>query len=59
MASGHSSVSTMHADSVDTLIKRLETPPIELSPSLLNTLDCVAIMTHTLGGNRKQENSGK
>ncbi|MEK6936348.1 MAG: ATPase, T2SS/T4P/T4SS family, partial [Nanoarchaeota archaeon] len=26
MASGHSSISTMHADSVDTLIKRLETP---------------------------------
>jgi flagellar protein FlaI len=48
MASGHSSISTMHADSVDTLVKRLETPPIELSPSLLNTLDCVAIMTHTL-----------
>jgi flagellar protein FlaI len=46
MASGHSSVSTMHADSVETLIKRLETPPIELSPSLLNTLDCVIIMTH-------------
>jgi len=48
MASGHSSISTMHADSVDTLIKRLETPPIELSPSLMNTLDCVAIMTHVL-----------
>lgn len=46
MASGHSSISTMHADSVDTLIKRLETPPIELSPTLLNVLDCVAIMTH-------------
>jgi archaeal flagellar protein FlaI len=46
MASGHSSISTMHADSLDTMIKRLETPPIELSPTLLNTLDCVAIMTH-------------
>ena len=46
MASGHSSISTMHADSVDTLIKRLETPPIELSPTLLNVLDCVCIMTH-------------
>ena len=53
MASGHSSISTMHADSVDTLVKRLETPPIELSPTLLNTLDCVAIMTHTMGA--KQE----
>ncbi|MDP2925747.1 MAG: type II/IV secretion system ATPase subunit [Nanoarchaeota archaeon] len=53
MASGHSSISTMHADSVDTLTKRLSTPPIELSPSLLNTLDCVAIMTHAIVG--KQE----
>ena len=48
MASGHSSISTMHADSVDTLVKRLETPPIELSPTLMNTLDCVAIMTHAV-----------
>jgi len=48
MASGHSSISTMHADSVDTLIKRLETPPIELSPTLVNVLDCVCIMTHAI-----------
>jgi len=48
MASGHSSMSTIHADSVDTVIKRLETPPIELSPTLLNVLDCVCIMTHAI-----------
>jgi archaeal flagellar protein FlaI len=48
MASGHASISTMHADSVDTVIKRLETPPIELSPTLVNTLDIVAIMTHAV-----------
>ncbi|MFH1607848.1 MAG: type II/IV secretion system ATPase subunit [archaeon] len=48
MASGHSSISTMHADSVDTVIKRLETPPIELSPTLVNILDCVGIMTHAI-----------
>jgi len=48
MASGHSSISTMHADSVNTLIKRLETPPIELSPTLLTTLDCVVVMTHAI-----------
>jgi flagellar protein FlaI len=48
MASGHSSLSTIHADSVDTLIKRLETPPINLSPTLINTIDAVAIMTHAL-----------
>jgi flagellar protein FlaI len=50
MASGHSSLSTMHADSVDTLIRRLQTPPIELSPTLVNSLDCVAIATHAIVG---------
>jgi archaeal flagellar protein FlaI len=48
MASGHSSIGTVHADSVDTVIKRLESPPIELSPTLLNVLDCVCIMTHAI-----------
>ncbi len=48
MASGHASISTMHADSVDTVIKRLETPPIELSPTLVNTLDVVGIMAHAI-----------
>ena len=48
MASGHSSISTIHAESVDTVIKRLQTPPIELSPTLLNVLDSICIMTHTI-----------
>jgi len=53
MASGHSSISTIHAESVDTVIKRLETPPMELSPTLLNVLDGVCIMTHAV--TNKQE----
>ncbi|MBX4211890.1 type II/IV secretion system ATPase subunit [Candidatus Pacearchaeota archaeon] len=53
MASGHASLSTMHADSVDTLIRRLQTPPINLSPTLVNSLDCVAIATHAVS--RQQE----
>jgi len=48
MASGHSSIGTIHADSVSTLIKRLQTPPIELSPTLINILDAVAIMSHAI-----------
>jgi len=48
MASGHSSLSTIHADSVDTLIRRLQTPPISLPPTLINSLDCVAIATRTV-----------
>lgn len=53
MASGHSSISTIHADSVETVIKRLETPPIELSPTLLNVLDSVCIMTHAIVKNQE------
>jgi archaeal flagellar protein FlaI len=48
MASGHSSISTIHADSVDTVIRRLSTPPIELSPTLINTLDVCAIQRHVI-----------
>lgn len=48
MASGHPSIGTIHADSIDTVIKRLESPPIELSPTLLNILDCVCVMGHAI-----------
>ncbi|MFH1064213.1 MAG: type II/IV secretion system ATPase subunit [Candidatus Woesearchaeota archaeon] len=46
MASGHPSFSTFHAASVDTVVKRLETPPINLSPSLVEALDVVCICIH-------------
>lgn len=46
MSSGHPSISTFHAGSVDTLIKRLTTPPIDLSPTLIESLDVIAIMVH-------------
>ncbi len=46
MASGHPSMSTMHAGSVDDVMKRLRTEPINLSPGLLETLDIVIIMVH-------------
>ncbi len=53
MASGHSSISTIHAESIDTVIKRLETPPINLSPTLMNVLDCICIMTHAIVNKQK------
>jgi len=46
MSSGHPCMSTFHAGSVDTVIKRLTTPPIELSPSLVESLNAIAIMIH-------------
>ena len=53
MASGHPSLSSIHADSVDTVIKRLQTPPISLSPTLVNTLDVVAVMAHAIAGKKE------
>jgi len=46
-ASGHPCVSTMHAESVGTMIKRLETPPISLSASLVESLNIVCVMIQT------------
>ena len=47
MASGHTSFSTFHANSVDAVVKRLTSPPIELSPTLVESLNVVTIMAHT------------
>jgi len=46
MSSGHPSLSTFHAGSVETMIKRLTTAPINLSPTLLESLDVIIIMAH-------------
>lgn len=46
MASGHSSFGTFHASSPESLVRRLTTPPINLSSSLVETMDIVAIAIH-------------
>tara|TARA_Y100000310_G_scaffold337122_1_gene423358 strand:- start:565 stop:2145 length:1581 start_codon:yes stop_codon:yes gene_type:complete len=46
-ASGHPTLSTMHAEDVETMIRRLETPPINLPATLVETLDAVCVMTQT------------
>ncbi len=46
IASGHASMGTMHAASVSDVIKRLSTPPIELSPYLIETLDAIVIIAN-------------
>ncbi len=45
--SGHPGMATMHAEDVGTLIKRLETEPINLSGSLIETLAAVIVMSQT------------
>ena len=48
MASGHPSFGTIHGGSVDDIIKRMQTPPISLSPSLLETLDIVVVLSRAV-----------
>jgi len=43
MATGHTTFSTMHAESVSAMVHRLENPPIELPRLLLEALDLVVI----------------
>jgi len=47
MATGHYSLATIHAESMEKLIDRLITPPIELPPSLIEALDIVVFLTAT------------
>jgi flagellar protein FlaI len=53
MATGHAAYGTMHADSVDAVIHRLESDPINIPRSLLEALDVVAVQIQTrVGGKR-------
>ncbi len=44
MATGHAGLATIHADSLEKLIDRLTTPPINLPPSLLEILDVIILV---------------
>ena len=41
IATGHASMATIHADSVDRLVDRLTTPPISLPANLIEALDMI------------------
>jgi flagellar protein FlaI len=45
MATGHPSIATIHAATIDQLIDRLTTPPISLPPSLLENINIVVFLT--------------
>ncbi len=50
MATGHTGLSTIHADSLGMLMDRLTTNPINLSPSLIETLDAVMLISRIRRG---------
>ena len=45
MATGHSGMATIHGDSVDAVMHRLQTPPINLSAGLLQHLNIIIVLT--------------
>ena len=45
MATGHITFSTFHADSVESLVKRLTKPPIDIPLMLLDSIDIVALVS--------------
>ncbi len=51
MNTGHTTFSTMHADSVQTVINRLENEPINVPRPMVQSLDvlCVQVLTRTQG----------
>ena len=53
MATGHTAYGTMHADSTEAVIHRLESDPISIPRSLLEALDIVSIQIQTRIGDRR------
>jgi len=57
MSTGHTTFSTMHADAVDTVIHRLENPPISVPRTMIEALDIVSIQSQTYSeGKRVRRN---
>ncbi|WP_425495414.1 type II/IV secretion system ATPase subunit [Natrinema halophilum] len=53
MNTGHTTYSTMHADSVQTAINRLENDPINVPRSMVRSLDILSIQTLTRSGDQR------
>ncbi|GAA0658482.1 type II/IV secretion system ATPase subunit [Salarchaeum japonicum] len=57
MNTGHTTYSTMHADSVQTVINRLENEPINVPRAMIQSLDILCVQTLTyVGENRVRRN---
>ena len=53
MATGHVTFSTFHADSVESLVKRLTKPPIDVPLMLLDSMDIIALISMIKVGDTK------
>jgi len=53
MNTGHTTFSTMHADSIETVINRLENEPINVPRAMVQSLDMLSIQTLTRSGDQR------
>ncbi|MFD1571751.1 type II/IV secretion system ATPase subunit [Halorubrum laminariae] len=53
MNTGHTTFSTMHADSIETVINRLENEPINVPRAMVQSLDILSIQTLTRSGEQR------
>ncbi|MEM4616965.1 MAG: ATPase, T2SS/T4P/T4SS family, partial [Archaeoglobaceae archaeon] len=53
MTTGHTTYSTLHADSVSGAIHRLENPPIEVPRAMLEALNIISIQAQTYVNDRR------
>jgi len=53
MNTGHTTYSTMHADSVQTVINRLENDPINVPRAMIQSLDILSVQTLTYVGDER------
>jgi flagellar protein FlaI len=53
MGTGHTAYTTLHADSVETALSRLQNPPLSVPTQMLQDLDIVSIQKQTFIGERR------
>jgi flagellar protein FlaI len=53
MGTGHTAYTTIHADSVETAISRLQNPPLSVPTQMLQDLDVISIQRQTFLGDRR------
>ncbi|MEM2916800.1 MAG: type II/IV secretion system ATPase subunit [Candidatus Bathyarchaeia archaeon] len=46
LATGHGGLCTLHAEDVETAIKRLTQPPMNIPPSIIPLMNCVIVVKH-------------
>ncbi|MDD1706533.1 MAG: type II/IV secretion system ATPase subunit [Methanoregulaceae archaeon] len=57
MSTGHVTYSTIHADSVASIVHRLENPPLDVPRNMLSALDIVSVQVQArIGGQRIRRN---